>query len=238
MCENGTTCTPLPPSPVARWKFEKQATASSLVDSSGNFNSGNVLHGSSLTSPTFPSAAFTTDHAGTANGALALDGTTSQAFAQFDSTSTLNAPWNANAITVTMWVRMKTVPASGGITLFDRGSVVDATSIDIGLFNGKLQGHMGNYLTESPATVPVNQWMFVALTYDGVGLYLYVDGALMGSFSNVNKTLAASNTPVTIGAMRNVSGGYMTGYANADVDDVRIYAAALTANQLTVAKNQ
>jgi Concanavalin A-like lectin/glucanases superfamily len=238
LCDNNSTCTPLPPAPVALWKFAKQATASTLVDSSGNFNDGNVLHGSSLTSPVFAGAAFSADRAGTANGALALDAVTSTAWAQFESSATLNAPWNANAISVTMWVRMHVVPTSGGIALFDRGSVVDATSIDIGLFNGKLQGHMGNYLTENPAAVPVNQWMFVALTYNGVDLNLYVDGALVGSFSNISKTLAPSNTPVTIGAERNVGGGYVTGYANGDFDEVRIYATALSANQVAFVKTQ
>jgi hypothetical protein len=105
-CDSNTACTPLPSPPVALWKFEKQATASNVIDSSGNFNDGKVYAGSNLSSPVFNAAAFTTDRKGTANGALALDGGTSHAWAQFETSSSLNAPWSANAVSVTMWVRM------------------------------------------------------------------------------------------------------------------------------------
>ena len=43
-----------------------------------------------------------------------------------ESSSTLNAPWNANAISVTMWVRMHVVPTSGGITLFEHAPLTTA----------------------------------------------------------------------------------------------------------------
>jgi hypothetical protein len=238
VCDSNTACTPLPPAPVALWKFEKQATASNVVDSSGNFNDGKVYAGSNLVSPAFAAAAFTTDRTGKANGALALDGATSRAWAQFETSSSLNAPWSANAVSVTMWVRMKSIPASGGIYLFDRGSVVDSTSIEIMFFNGKLQGHMGNYLAESPTAIPLNQWTFITLTYNGVGMYLYVDGNQVGSFSSINQPLVMPTSPVTVGVVRNVGGGYVTGYANADIDEVRIYSTALTANQVTAVMNQ
>lgn len=238
VCDSNTACTPLPSPPVALWKFEKQSPASTLIDSSGNFNNGNVYAGSDLVEPVFPGAAFTADRTGKANGALALDAGTSHAWGQFESSTSLNAPWAANAISVTMWVRMKAIPASGGITLFDRGSVVDSTSIDIGYFNGRLQAQMGNFVAINPAASALNQWLFITLTYDGVNLYLYVDGTRVASNENNNKALVTSNSPVTIGVTRNVGGGYVTGYANADFDEVRIYSTALTPNQITAVKNQ
>jgi hypothetical protein len=35
-----------------------------------------------------------------------------------------------------------------------------------------------------------------------------------------------------MGALRNTTGGYVTGFVNGDIDEVRLYAATLTAAQI------
>jgi hypothetical protein len=230
---NGMTCTLVPPPlPVSTWTFDKQSTATRIVDSRSS-NVGTVVTGSNLASPAVASApAFVTDHKGTSNGALHLDGVTSTNWVLVPNSSSLNSPWLNNAVTLTIWVRMNTVPSSGGVALVDRGGNEDTTTFGLMLFNAKPKLNMSNRTAQSSTNMPTGTWTFLAGVYNGVDLILYVNGDVASSFSNVSVPLVSLSSPLTIGAVRNVSGGYPTGFLDGDIDEVRLYGAALTAPQI------
>jgi len=229
----GVACTLIPPpAPVSTWKFEKQSTASTILDSTGS-NTGNVVTGGEVNAPPISSAVvFIADRKGTSNGALRLDGVTSQNWVFVPNSTSLNRPWVSKAITMTVWVRMTTVPASGGVTLLDRGGNHDTTSFGLSLFNGKPQVKMGNHVASGTANLPTATWTFLAGVYDGTDLRLYVNGDLAGSFPNVSVPLVSLTEALTIGASLNFVGGYSTGFINGDLDEVRLYDAGLKAAQV------
>lgn len=229
----GFACTLIPPpAPVSTWKFEKQSTASTILDSTGS-NTGNVVTGGEVNAPPISSAVvFIADRKGTSNGALRLDGVTSQNWVFVPNSTSLNRPWVSKAITMTVWVRMTTVPASGGVTLLDRGGNHDTTSFGLSLFNGKPQVKMGNHVASGTANLPTATWTFLAGVYDGTDLRLYVNGDLAGSFPNVSVPLVSLTEALTIGASLNFVGGYSTGFINGDLDEVRLYDAGLKAAQV------
>jgi hypothetical protein len=81
------------------------------------------------------------------------------------------------------------------------------------------------------AALPVNTWTHVAGTFDGAALRLYRNGTLAGTL----KTTAAIGA--TTGALR-IGGSAIEGeFFNGRIDEVRIYARALSASEIMVDMN-
>jgi hypothetical protein len=236
---DGLTCTAVPPpAPISQWKFEKQANPNSILDSAGN-NPGTVVTGISISSPPNATApTFVADRNGVANGALRLDGVTSANWVFVPNSSSLNAPWTNNAITMTIWVKMKTFPASGGADFLNRGGNTDPTPFSLELFNGNPYLSLKLYSAEATATIPTSTWTFLAGVYDGTNLVLYVNGDVASSFPNVGIQMMSGGEPLSIGAVRNTTGLYTTGFIDGDIDEVRLYGAALTATQIKTVMQQ
>jgi hypothetical protein len=202
-----------------------------ILDSAGS-NNGNVVSTNALSPPPIANPTFTTDRNGRASGALSLMGVSTQNWVLVPNSSSLDIPWEKGAISVTVWVRMHTVPASGGVSIFDRGAVADPTGIELQLFNGAPYVSVALYEANSASPMPVGKWTFLCFTYDGVSLYLYVDGVQAGSFENIDVPLARGVAPLAMGATLNTRDGYSTGNLDGDLDEVRIYSAALTPAQV------
>jgi hypothetical protein len=77
----------------------------------------------------------------------------------------------------------------------------------------------------------LNTWTFLAGTYDGSKLSLYVNGVLAGSVS-LSGSIFSTSDPLRIGG--DWSGEMFTG----TIDDVRIYSTALTQAQIQSDMNQ
>jgi len=77
--------------------------------------------------------------------------------------------------------------------------------------------------------MPTNAWTFIAGVYNGAPLTLYVNGEVAGTFGNVGIPLVSLSGRLCIGASQNIISDYVTGYANGDFDEVRLYASALSA---------
>lgn len=86
------------------------STASTILDSTGS-NTGNLVTGGQVDAPPIATAVvFAADRKGTSNGALRLDGVTSQNWVLVPNSTSLNRPWVSKTITMTSWVRMTTGP--------------------------------------------------------------------------------------------------------------------------------
>jgi hypothetical protein len=84
-----------------------------------------------------------------------------------------------------------------------------------------------NAVARGSSAVPVRTWTFLAATYDGATLTLYVGGDAVASTS-VTGSLATSTGALSIGA----DAAWGEHFAGA-VDNVRVYGSALTATQLS-----
>jgi methionine-rich copper-binding protein CopC len=78
--------------------------------------------------------------------------------------------------------------------------------------------------------VPLNQWTFLAATYDGSTIKMYVNGNLVASQSN-SGTITTTTNPLTIGG--DWSGEMFTG----KIDNIRIYNTALSQSAIKTDMN-
>ena len=89
-----------------------------------------------------------------------------------------------------------------------------------GTFDGPIEQ------TAGASPFPVDRWSDVAVTYDGAMLRLYVDGRQVSSRAATG-TLQTSRDPLWIGGNQPYGE-----YFNGVIDDVRVYARALRADEI------
>lgn len=75
--------------------------------------------------------------------------------------------------------------------------------------------------------LPTTSWSFVAATYDGSEVKLYINGTLK-SAETVSGTINTNSLPLRIGADNEVTPSYFNG----KIDEVRIYNGALSASDV------
>ncbi|MFA5129872.1 MAG: LamG-like jellyroll fold domain-containing protein [Patescibacteria group bacterium] len=186
---------------VARWDFDECVTAGPAIDSSGYGN--NLTLGSGVT-----------ETAISPNGqgcSLTFDGTN-------QVTATVPS-WSAQQ-TQTMWIYI-IGPVAGPQTFLDEGVINHFVQVYLGHIRVGLNT---TYYFDSFLQPVTNKWYFVATTYDGSRLSLYIDGSLdkSATAASVNPT-----TSVTIG--NSGSGGQRV---NGNINDLRIYNRSLTSEEV------
>ena len=205
---------------LGHWSLDEGSGATS-ADSSGNTNTATF----SLT-PT-----WTTGHTGAAGDhALTFDG----------ATNYLNAPIGSwfgfdNPLTASAWV-YATSTSNGpifGVTGAPPGGGWNMPFLSI--LGSSVYGWIYNNAQMS-ATVSLNAWHFLTVTYDPTGSptsKLYVDGALAASAAGSYSSSAVSDTLTTY-----LSGvkppGAMNQHLNGTIDDLRAYKRALSAGEIAL----
>jgi concanavalin A-like lectin/glucanase superfamily protein/PEP-CTERM motif-containing protein len=211
---------------IAYYRFEEGA-GTTIVDSSGNGNDGTLVGG----------AIFSTDvpvnpvpGTGASNlHSLLLDGSSGATLIP-DSPSlrpTLG-------ITLEAWMRLS-APGTGAIVgrQYSNGT---SNSFQIGvrpdLFFG-LTDASGAPVTIDTAFIPTaGQWYFVAGTWDGAMMRLYVDGAQVGSSVPFTGPIGYPvSNPLIIGADNDGLGNPSTAFFPGNIDEVRISNTALSPSQ-------
>jgi hypothetical protein len=81
----------------------------------------------------------------------------------------------------------------------------------------------------STAVVPVATWVHVVATYDGAAMRLHLNGVQIASRTKTGTVATGASVPVNVG--RSPAG---TKYLRGAIDDLRIFARALTASEVGV----
>src|SRR6476620_335768 len=148
------------------------------------------------------------------NYALTLNGTS-----QYISIGTPLS--NNSSYTKEAWIYVTSTSGSRNI--------VSSTNAPFWINAGQLNaGHGGNYSqVVDPATVTINKWTHVAVTYDAATttMKLYRDGSLVATNSAVASNYASENTYI---GSHTGAGSYLQG----TIDEVRIWNVARTQAQL------
>jgi hypothetical protein len=84
----------------------------------------------------------------------------------------------------------------------------------------------GEKNVESPTQLTAGAWVHLAMTYDGINMKLYVNGALVAT-TPISGAEASSTSPLTLGGDR-IWGEYFQGL----IDDVRVYNRALSQSEI------
>lgn len=190
----------------------------------GNANdeSGNENHG------TVNGATLTTDKDGNADSAYAFDGIDNYIYVPHSNSLDITG----NEITISMWLYNDNPDTSNtwkGISKggYDVGNGYELLFTNYPTANGKTSLNIGGggYFTSSFNTYS-NQWIMLTGTFNnGVGK-VYINGIEQPYTTQGSINLAASTSDLYIGT-RNPPNNY-DGFVKGKIDEVRIYASALT----------
>ena len=214
----GPVCEPDDATLVGYWKLD-EASGTVSADSSGNANDGTHLNGPTISSDTAPTT-FTNPNS------LLFDG--SNDAVQVDDAATLDL----GAHTVSAWVKPTVSNAGANDVIVAKGGT------GFGNYNYLLYFSTANNNTvtaySSGLTPPVldgapilaNVWSHVAMTYDGTTRTVYVNGLPVA-------TDTPTGTPTMGGGLLEIAASD-NGLFNfpGNVDDVRVYNAALGAQEI------
>jgi glucose/arabinose dehydrogenase/chitodextrinase len=195
-----------PPGLVGAWGFTEGA-GPTTADSSGNGNVGTLVGPSWTTSGRF------------GNG-LSFNGTDSVVRVADSASLDLTT-----GMTLSAWIR-PTASQSGWKTILQHET--DAYFLNASNSDGPLRPSGGGTLggntqyLSGPTASPVNAWTYVALTYDGATMRLYINGTQVASRA-AGGAIQTTNSPLWIGG-NSPYGEYFQGL----IDEVRVYNRGLT----------
>jgi len=206
--------------PAGYWRLDE--ASGNAADSSGHGHTG-TYNASGVT------RAVSGAPIGDADPAAKFDGANGLVSVSGVGTFSATAPFSAEA-----WVNPSVFPANTWARIL---SQEDSTTNQPGwalyldasvgtLSAARTDANTSDWVGGSTA-LPLNQWSYVVLTYDGATLRLYVNGQLTDTASS-SRGLPASSAPLEIAASYG-AGQLLTG----SVDEPAIYTAALTPAQVT-----
>ncbi len=201
---------PQGPVPVAAYSFEEGAGAT-VSDATGKGHTG-----------TLREATWTT--AGRNGKALSFDGVNDwvtiadAADLRFTSGLTIEA-W-VSPTSNSSWRTAVMKERSGDLTwgLYSAGANTPSV-------------YVGSATTKTGSAAPINAWTHLAATYDGTTVRLFVNGTQTASVARSNALGAQT------GALRLGGNGVWGEFFAGKLDDVRIYASALTPTQIQIDMN-
>ena len=202
---------PAPAGLVAAYGFD-EGSGSSVADASGNGNTGAV-------------SGATWAAAGKFGKALSFNGTSARV-----NVSDAVSLHLTTGMTLEAWVDPSSVSGSwrdvvykGNDNYYLEATSTNASKPDAGVIAG------GSYADAfGAAALPANSWSYLAETYDGSTLRLYVNGTQVASTAH-SGAITTSTNQLQIGG-DSLYGQYFAGM----IDEVRIYNTALSAAQIQV----
>lgn len=219
-----------PGASVGYWKLD-EGSGTTAFDSSGNNNHGTLING-----PTWVNGKY--------GKALSFDGLDDSV--QVPDSNSLDI---AEKITISAWIRA--VPGTDIMEIVDKGDSDNPAYMGYALRisrdndqippsagpNERGRANFAIFLTGLPfpnnapyinswTRVDDNNWHFVAATYDGTAMRMYVDGVLETIF-NVSGTLYTNDYFLSLGQARG-GGRSFRGI----IDEVKIYKGVLSAEEI------
>ena len=169
---------------------------------------------------------------GIRNGAIELDGATSQVVVP-----DADALDNTSSFTLCFWFLASAYPGDSGGLVCKRNNISDNNAFTTYLKTSDHRIYVdidgGNNRFSSATPISTNQWYHVALVYDGTlataqRAKLWIDGAVDVIASETSATIPNYTSSVRIG---NTHGG-ATNLFKGLIDDVRFYRRALQTNEI------
>jgi hypothetical protein len=200
---------------VAAYSFDEGA-GTTVGDRSGTGNNGTT-------------SSTTWSTAGKYGGALSFNGTSSWVTVPDSASLDLT-----NAMTLEAWVRPSALATAWRAVLFKE----QPKHMVYGLYANTRNGRPATYVFVSneksaagPSTLPLNTWSFLAATYDGSTIRLYVNGA------QVAATAVSGAMPASTGVLRLGGDSVGSEWFAGLVDNVRIYGRVLAPAELQADMN-
>lgn len=166
-------------------------------------------------------ASYTTDRFGYGISAIILDGETSEV------TAKNSAQLNSETTTISMWVKVNSLPANGEAFLLSNGGWQERLKISLPshgkpVFTTNHTNGISDMDSGEGNDLKPGQWTHVTFIHDGAKNKIYFNGALVAS-KDVVGTLNGTTRPLGIGYNAIDGGNWFDG----SVDDIEIYNYAL-----------
>jgi MSHA biogenesis protein MshQ len=207
--------------PVLSWNLNTAAwtgASGEVLDTSGNSLNGSTYN-SLLSSISVP--------------ALAGDPGTC-AFSQFNGSNQYISVADNNKLditdelTVAIWVRPRAYPGSDLMTILSKDTNYEFHLTPAGKIYWWWHDQDGVARTlTSDASVPLNQWTHVAITYKSGAQRIYINGSADINTGSYAKKLATNTLPMEVGR-DNVANRYFNG----DLDEILVYAKAQSQSKI------
>jgi hypothetical protein len=195
---------------VAHYKF-----CGDLNDASGHNNHGEFMGISSLT--------FGSDHKGNSNSALLLNGL--DQYVSVPSSESLDSP--VEEVTVALWFNYAAA-YNGWITPLTKTNIriVADRQYGFGINENTGRAYLTTYYVGAYAFQP-NTWYHAVITVTESEYHFYINGELIETGVPTDP-IVQNNQPLEIGREEPV----VTEFYNGLLDDIRIYARALTIDEI------
>ncbi|MBE8723974.1 LamG domain-containing protein [Flavobacterium hungaricum] len=187
------------------------------------FNFDGTLNNAANTISFMGTGNFVTDRAGTLKGAQRLNNKALEAVID-------DLPQGKDARTISIWVKFNDIAAANYI--WGYGSAYNAQYCGLlqqGTSSSNSDLSLAAWGASNDVIVPVplekNVWYNYTITYEGVTSKIYRDGKLLKYLEGMSR--ATKGTIFRLGEINTTIG------INADVDDLKIYDVALTAEQVS-----
>ncbi len=169
---------------------------------------------------TLTNASPTTDRFGKANKALAVNNSQAKA--------ANSAQLNGVNTSISFWVKVAALPASGEAFLLSHGGWQERWKISLPshgkpVFSTKNAAGQNVDMDSDSVPLPVGAWRHVVMTHDGVNNKIFINGLLKKSVTSVG-ALGTTTKPFGIGYDPIDSSGFFNG----SLDEVQVYVVALT----------
>jgi hypothetical protein len=197
---------------------------------------GNANDSAGTGNGTVVGAALTMGQNSTLNTAYSFNGTSNEI--SMPDTAALSP---TSLITVTAWAKTDTVPtAVAGIVSKDVSVGIGNPPYDLELVTGGAPlfravnpSNVAGNVTCAGVTAAINTWYFLAGTYDGTTVRMYVDGTACSNTTSLSGGIADTTGLLRIGQQKNGNNRWFDG----DIDDVRIYNRVLTPTEIQTVYN-
>ena len=180
------------------------------------------------------SSAYTTDRKSLTNDAINFNNgfATAPSDTYFSSAFTITL-WTKVAACSAQWCNLVNFAQSAGIyDLFLASSGTNANRISFYMYSN---GGTAKAFIDTTVNLGTAAWKFVAVTYDGYTIQIYVDGGLVDSTSNIVYWIPESQarTGSIGGKYLSTVNGKTVGTSQSQVDQIAIYNRDLTSTQIT-----
>ncbi|MDX1981647.1 MAG: LamG-like jellyroll fold domain-containing protein [Bryobacteraceae bacterium] len=207
---------------VGHWKFD-EGGGTSAADSSGNNNTATLIN-----------AAWSQGRAGAAAN---FNGGSGLPHARINGSASLNSP--SAQITVAAWAYKHTNRPSWSTVASRQLGTGRDNQWYLSFLDGRPAFGINTTITgdqnlAAPAIAPLQQWVHLAGTYDGVTLRLYANGVEVASRPKTG-VLRVDNNPLLVAANQNDASPDLL--FNGRVDELRLYQRALSGAEILAIYN-
>ena len=170
---------------------------------------------------------FTADRHGTPNSALNLNG---------GYTQVPPGVYFYSAFTITAWVYPNNVGSCARVLDFGNGESIDNVVMSLSLFSTMqiyfeiVDDSTSVFILQSSSILPLNEWSFLSLTFDGTMQIVYINGIQVGS-----NIISISKTPRILNMNFFGKSNYpWDGYSWSLIDELRIYNRSLPQTEINL----